>query len=215
MPIAASYASIVFPQTCELGGIVKRRLISVAAIVALCFVYAGTAKADNLHLCDVNAVCNSGSIIQLFSPTTTVFANGTSYANSTLFLAVLTPVADNSGNFNTRTTFWGALSVNTSKNYPVLANAILQEQGTGIVPLSFNVTAISQGAWNGSATITLPAGQPIGTIYMGYVLDAQGNLLGVTPWTSSMVNVPEPSSLVLLGAGLLALGLASRKLMAA
>jgi hypothetical protein len=95
-----------------------------------------------------------------------------------------------------------------------LASAISQEQiGTGMTVSSFNVTSISQGSWNGSSTITLPGGQPMGTIYMAYVLNASGNLVAVTPWSSSLVNVPEPSSLVLLGIALLGfIGFAGRKL---
>ena len=203
------------PQTCELGGIVKRKLIGAAVIMALCLVYGGVARADNLHLCDINTVCNSGSAIQVQWNNTTVFANGTSYAGSTLYLLVLNPVAGASGNWNGGN-LWNVVLGASPQNYPTLASAISQEQiATNMVVGSFNVSSISQGSWNGSATITLAGGQPTGTIYMLYVLDATGHLVAVTPWSSSVVNVPEPSSFVLLGAGLLALALASRKLMTA
>ncbi len=194
----------------------KRKFISAAVMLAVCFLYAGVAKADNLHLCDINAVCNAGSVISIQNSTTTVFANGSSYgAGATLYLLVLNPVSGTSGNWNGGN-LWNVVLGTSPQNYPTLSSAISQESGaTGLVPGSFNVTSISQGSWNGSATITLPGGQPIGTIYMLYVLDASGNLVAVTPWSSSVINVPEPSSLVLLGAGLLALGLASRKLMTA
>jgi hypothetical protein len=40
---------------------------------------------------------------------------------------------------------------------------------------------------------------------MAFTENANGKLGLVTPWSSSLVNTPEPSSLLLLGAGLLGL----------
>ncbi len=73
---------------------------------------------------------------------------------------------------------------------------------TGINAMSFKVSDIAEGAWLFSGeSITLPS-EPIGTIYMAFTEGANGNLTSATPWSSSLINAPEPCSLMLLGAGL-------------
>ncbi len=107
----------------------KRKLIGSVVMVALCFIFGGVAKADNLHLCDVNTVCNSGSVISVFGTPATVFVNGTSYTGGTLYLLVMTPASGNSGNWNSSNNLWNVLGVNPSQTYPTLASAISQESG--------------------------------------------------------------------------------------
>jgi hypothetical protein len=191
----------------------KKFLISVAVLTAFCFIFAGGAKADNIHLCDTNAICNSANVIPITS--TTAFVNGSSSAGDSLWIAVLLPVADNSGNFKSGTNLWTALSESPNQVFPNLASAISQEQiGTGFLAGSFNASDISEGAWSGSSQITLP-GEPVGTIFIAFSEDASGNLSLVSPWSSSLVNVPEPSSLMLLAVGLLGVvALTGRKLIA-
>src|SRR5260370_937086 len=93
------------------------------------------------------------------------------------------PSTDKSGNWNdNKTSLWSLLApeVDCDKNckYPNLNSAISQESGsgTGISALSFNVTDISEGSWLFSGEyIPLPS-EPMGTIFMAFTEDAQGNM---------------------------------------
>lgn len=192
----------------------KKCIFSAGMLGVLGFLLAGTAQADNLHLCTTNAVCNAGSVIPI--NTTTVFANGSSTAGDTLYIAVLVPVADGSGNFNSSTNLWTALGESPNQVFPNLGSAISQEGGaTGLAAMSFNVWDFSVGSWNGSTQVTLP-GTSFGTMFVAFTEDASGNLGLVSPWSSSLVNTPEPSSLMLLGMGLLGMiALTSKKLITA
>jgi hypothetical protein len=189
-----------------------------ALLATICFVFALGAKADDIHLCAIGSDCSTGSVIAVSSGTTSATLSGGNpgLIGQQLFLAVLTPLTDKSGNWNVnKTTLWSLLEppVDCGNNckYPNLNSAISQESGsgTGISPLSFNVTDISEGAWLFSGEyISLPS-ESMGTIFMAFTEDTNGNLTSVTPWSSSLIVTPEPSSLFMVGgaglAGLLGL----------
>jgi hypothetical protein len=183
-----------------------------ALLAAICLVFALAAKADDIHLCAAGSDCNTGSVIAISSGTTSATLSGGNpgLIGQQLFLAVLTPLTDKSGNWNdNKTTLWSRLAppVDCGKNctYPNLNSAISQESGSGIgiSPLSFNVTDIFEGTWLFSGEyISLP-NEPMGTIFMAFTEDANGKLTSVTPWSSSLIVTPEPSSLFMVaGAGL-------------
>ncbi len=200
-----------------------RRVFAGAVLAALSLFLTSAAKADNLHLCDINqwTTCNAGSVIP--TSTTAAWVFGTSYTNDTLNLVILNPLANGSGNFTSGSNLWTVLGVSPSQVFPNFSSTVSQEQGaTGFTAGSFNASALVIGNWTGTNTvgqsITLPV-QPVGTIFMAFLTDAQGNLVAVTPWSSSLINVgpptstPEPSGIVLLGAGLLGIGLLRRRLL--
>jgi len=195
--------------------VIKRTLAAVVAMAIVALFSSSPAFADNLHLCDVNqfTTCNSGSAIAVTS--SQAWAFGTQHTGDTLYLAIMNPLSGGSGNFNSGTNLWNVLNVMPTQVFPTFASTVSQEQGgTGIVAGSFNASSFLVGAWTGTVnvgqSVILPTG-PVGTIYMAYLLDSSGNLVAVTPWSSALINVgtsvPEPSSMALLGAGLLAVGL--------
>lgn len=200
----------------------KLMLVLALALVAVC--YSAPAMADNIHLCDINqfTTCNAGNAIQVQSGTTQAWAFGTANSSETLYIAVLVPNAGKNGNFLSGTNLWAVLGISPTQVFPNFASTVSQEQlATGMTAQSFSASYFAVGAWTGSVTlgqsVTLPGNVPIGTIFIAFLTDANGNLVAVSPWSSSLItvaNVAEPSSLMLLGSGLLALGAFARRKLA-
>src|SRR6266478_2884445 len=95
-----------------------RKSLSVAVLAAMSMFLTSAAKADNLHLCDINqwTTCNACSVIPTF--TTSAFVFGTSYTGDTLSIAILNPLAGTSGNFASGGNLWAALGVVPPQKFP-------------------------------------------------------------------------------------------------
>jgi hypothetical protein len=194
----------------------RKNILKGALVVAFCCVFAGFAKADNIHLCATQNAgspttdpCNSNNAMAFSGTTAYVYGNPTGL--DTLYLAILQPASGDTGTFNSMNNLWTALSEAPNQNYPNLSSTISQDFiASGITATSFNATDISFGLWATSGQAVAVPVEPAGTFIFAFTETPNGKLGLVSPYSSSLGTttqttppppVPEPMSLLLFGSG--------------
>ena len=201
-------------------------------LIAIGFGLVQPAKADNLQIqCTSPTVCASGGIqtTQNGNPTFNIVStNGSTVVAGTLWLAVLVPtgstfsvgstilvngnISDKGVAFNTFSpSMWSVLgeSVGPDHNFSTMSSFFTQFHLGSQAPPQYTVYDILIGSVAANTpinhSVSFSRGFPQGTEFVAFTENSSGNVALWSPNSESLMVVPEPASLILLGSGLVCL----------
>jgi hypothetical protein len=216
-------------------GVAKRAALALSPLLVLAMLAAPASAVETLHLsCTGSTACTGGSVSQITQSTTVTFdvtQADHQDASGEAFIAVLipngtasltttvgggSPLSPVQTVLNSTNSFGGTLGLSgvTDKNFSTLKSFSAQ---AGVTANSFSYYEYDLGSFTGTPS-TLISNVSVGVLPPGAIIIAfttssstSTAVTDISPNSESLTVVPESSSLLLFGLGVLALGFIARR----